>query len=189
VGDERITPPAADELASCFAAHAGEMFGYACALARGDTELAGDLVQAAFQAAARAWPVLRDLAEEQQRGWLRRTVANMVVSGMHREAAFRDRLARIEMRNRRPGAGASGPAVSPVTLEHGWQLIGELPEQQHVIALMHWQLDMKETEIAEVLGLTIKTVSSTLHRVEARLITLLDPGQRPGPGEQEGEPS
>ena len=52
----------AEELAACFTAHARELFGYACVLARGDRALAEDLVQAAFEAAAGrggrcgAWP-------------------------------------------------------------------------------------------------------------------------------------
>jgi DNA-directed RNA polymerase specialized sigma24 family protein len=55
VGEERICPRDADELAACFAAHAAGLFGYACVLARGDRALADDLVQAAFEAAAREW--------------------------------------------------------------------------------------------------------------------------------------
>jgi DNA-directed RNA polymerase specialized sigma24 family protein len=63
VGDERITPHHADELSRCFTAHARELFGYACVLVRGNRPLAEDLVQVTFEAAARTWRVLRDLAE------------------------------------------------------------------------------------------------------------------------------
>ena len=42
----------------CFKAHARDLFGYACVLARGDQTQAEDLVQGAFEAASRAWPVL-----------------------------------------------------------------------------------------------------------------------------------
>ena len=80
------------------------LFGYACVLARGDRALADDLVQAAFEAAARDWGILRCLAEEQRRAWLRTTVANIAVSGFRREAAWRDRLPRIEARYRKAPA-------------------------------------------------------------------------------------
>ena len=93
MGEERICPRDAAELAACFAAHAGSLFGYARVLARGDRALADDLVQAAFEAAARDWATVRCLAEAQRRSWLRTTVANKAVSGFRREAAWRDRPA------------------------------------------------------------------------------------------------
>lgn len=189
MGDERITPPNADDLARCFAAHAREIFGYACALARGNRARAGDLVQAAFEAAAQAWPVLRDLADEQRRGWLRRAVAGVAVSGFGREAAFRERPARIEVPSQPGQAGPGGLVFSPVTLERCGQVIGELPDRQHAIALMRWQLDMKEAEIAAALGIAETAVSSTLDRVSQKLIALLEPGHGPGGDDQEGAPS
>ena len=100
MSDARISAQDADELAACFTADARGLFGYACVLTRGDRALAEDLVQAAFEAAGRAWPVLRCLADEQRRAWLRTTLANTAVSGYRREAAFRDRLPRIESRYR-----------------------------------------------------------------------------------------
>ena len=98
MGDEAISARDADELAACFAAQARELYGYACVIARGDRPQADDLVQAAFEAAARAWWTLRCLTEDQRRGWLRKTLANIAVSGFRRDAAFRTRLARIEAR-------------------------------------------------------------------------------------------
>lgn len=174
-GDDQITPDDADELADCFAACAREIFGHACALARGDREQAGDLVQAAFQAAARAWPGLGHLAEEQRRGWLRTAVENIAVSGLHRETAVRGRPAQIEARSPSGPAGSGEVAFTEITLERCWQLIGELPERQHPIALMCWQLDMKEAEIAAVLGVAEKSVSETLDRVGRKLTALLGP--------------
>ena len=55
MGDEAISVRDAEELAACFARHARELFGYACVIARGDPVQADDLVQASFEAAARAW--------------------------------------------------------------------------------------------------------------------------------------
>ena len=190
MGDERITPHDADELADLFAAHAPEVFGHACALARGDRALADDLVQAAFEAAARAWrALLRDLGEEQRRSWLRSTVANIAVSGFRREAAFRDRLVRIEVRYRKTPADPSDQAFSAITLERCWQIIRNLPERQHAIALMRWQLDMKEAEIALVLDVAETTVSATLHRVRRKLIEQLGPDHPYRAGQGEGAPS
>jgi RNA polymerase sigma-70 factor (ECF subfamily) len=176
VGDHhKITPHDAAELAACFKAHASRLFGHACVLARGDRALADDLVQATFEAAARVWQTLRSLAEEQLRGWLRSTLANIAASGFRREAAFRDRLPQIEARYRGTQADPSEQAFSAIALERCWRIIREMPKGQHVVAVLRWQLGMKEAEIAAVLGIAESTVSAQLHRARRNLIKQLGP--------------
>ncbi len=180
MSDGRISPHEAAELAACFQAHARDLFGYACMLTRGDRAWARDLVQAAFEAAGRAWPVLEYLTEEQRRGWLQRTLANIVVDGFRRETPLRDRLPRIEARARKvqadlPGQAPPGQELSAIALERCWQIIQGLPERQHVVALLRWQLDMKESEIASVLGMDAKTVSAQLERARRKLIVAFGP--------------
>ncbi len=175
MSEGRISPREAGELAACFKAHARDLFGHACALTRGDRALAEDLVQAAFEAAAEAWQVLGDLTEEQRRGWLRRTLANMAIDGFRRETAFRDRLPRIEALFRKiqadpPEQAPPEQVLSSITVERCWRIIQGLPERQHAVALLRWQLDMKESEIASVLGLDAKTVSVHLYRIRRRLL-------------------
>jgi RNA polymerase sigma-70 factor, ECF subfamily len=175
VSEGQISPREAEELAACFRAYARDLFGYACVLTRGDRALAEDLVQAAFEAAGRAWQVLGDLAEEQRRGWLWRTLANIAVDGFRRETAFRDRLPRIEVLHRKIQADPPEQALSSIALERCWRIIQGLPERQHAVALLRWQLDMKESEIATVLGMDEKTVSVHLHRVRRKLIVQFGP--------------
>jgi len=175
VGEERISRAHADELAACFAAEAAGLFGYACLLARGDRALADDLVQAAFEAAARAWGILRCLAVEQRQVWLRTTVANLAVSRFRREAAWRDRLPRIEARYRKAQVDTEALALSSVALERCWQIIQRMPERQHAVAVLRWQQDLKVTEIAEKLSMAEKTVSVHLHRARRQLIAQLGP--------------
>ena len=171
----RISPRYAAELAACFEAHARELFGHACVLAREDRTQAEDLVQAAFEAACWAWHVLRGLAEEQRRYWLRRTLANIAVSRFRREAEFRDRLPRIEIRYRKIQADPAEQAFSAITLERCWAIIQRMPERQHAVALLRWRLDMKEADIAAILGMNPTTVSVYLHRARRRLIAELGP--------------
>jgi RNA polymerase sigma factor (sigma-70 family) len=173
VSERKISPHDAQELEACFRAQASDLFGYACAVTRGDQGLAHDLVQAAFEAATRAWPELRDLPVEQRDSWLRRTLAGIAVTGFRREAAFRDRLPRIELLYRKVPADPLEQAFSAITLERCWQVIQGLPEQQHATALMRWGLDMKEAEIAAVLGTGEKTVSVHLYRVRRKLLLQL----------------
>ncbi len=175
MSEDMISPQDAEELAGCFSRYAGHLFGYACVLVRGDQALAEDLVQAAFEAAGRAWQVLRGLAEEQRGSWLRRTLANLAASSFRREAALRDRLPRIEIRYRRTPVDPVEQAFSSIVLDRCWRIIQHLPERQHAVAVLRWQLDLKETEIAVVLGMAEKTVSTHLLRVRRKLIAQLGP--------------
>ena len=171
----RVSPHEAQELEACFRAHASNLFGRACVMTCGDQALAHDLVQAAFEAATLAWQTLRGLAEEQRRNWLYRTMANIAVSGFRREAAFRDRLPRIESLYRKVQVDPLEQAISSIMLERCWQVIRGLPERQHAVALLRWGLDMKEGEIAAVLDMAEKTVSVHLHRVRRKLVEQLGP--------------
>ncbi len=175
MSEGKISPHEAQELEVCFRAHARELFGYACAVTRGDQALADDLVQAAFEAAALAWQALRGLAEEQRLGWLHRTLANIAVNGVRREAAFRNRLPRIEALYRKIQVDPLEQALSSIALERCWRVIQGLPQQQHAVALLRWGLDMKEGEIAAVLGMDEKTVSVHLYRTRRKLLLQLGP--------------
>jgi RNA polymerase sigma-70 factor (ECF subfamily) len=175
VGEGTISRRDADELAACFAADAAGLFGYACVLARGDRALADDLVQAGFEAAARAWGMLRCLEDRQRQAWLRATVANIAVSAFRREAALWDRFERIEARYRPPQADTEALAFSLIALERCWKIIKDMPERQHAVAVLRWLQDMKETEIAAALGMAEKTVSVHLHRARRQLIAQLGP--------------
>ena len=190
MSEGKISPHEAAELALCFQAQAQDLFGYACVLTLGDRALAEDLVQATFEAAGQAWQVLSDLVEEQRRSWLRRTLANIAVDGFRRETPLRDRLPRIDALYRKilvgppeqappeqapPEQAPPEQALSSIALERCWQIIQGLPERQHAVALLRWQLDMKESEIATVLGMDEKTVSVHLHRVRRKLVVQLGP--------------
>ena len=169
----KFSPHEAQELEACFRAYARYLFERACVLTRGDQALAHDLVQAAFEAAAMTWASLRGLADEQRRNWLYRTMANIAVNGFRREAAFRDRLPRIETLYRKVQVDPLEQAISSIMLERCWQVIQGLPSRQHAVALLRWGLDMKQDEIAAVLTMSEKTVSVHLSRVRRKLLAQL----------------
>jgi hypothetical protein len=80
-------------------------------------------VQAAFEAAARDWATVRRLAEAQRLVWLRTTAANIAVSGFRREAAWRDRLPRIEARYRTAEVDLPAQAFTSIVLERCWKIM------------------------------------------------------------------
>jgi RNA polymerase sigma factor (sigma-70 family) len=91
--EHRVWSRDAEELAACFTVHARDLYGYACVLTGADRPLAGDLVQAAFEAATAVWCTLRDLPADQRYDWLRDTLAAAI--------------------QRRTGHPAGGEFVSP----------------------------------------------------------------------------
>lgn len=175
----------AEELGECFAAYAPGLFGYACALTRGDHALADDLVQAAFMAAARQWPTLRCLRDAQRLRWLHTTVGNLAISAFRRNEAFGDRLPRLEAVFRPASADTHAEAVSGIALQRCWRAIQALPPQQHAVAVMRWLFAMTNTQIAAALGIADGTVAAHLSAVRGKLKAGLGPydpfGSEDGP--------
>ena len=153
------------------------------------TALADDLVEAAFEAAGRSSCTVRCLAEDRRRGWLRATLANIAISGFRRDAALRDRLPRIEARYRGSPPDTPGQALSSIVLERCWKIIEGMPERQHAVALLRWQQDMKEGEVAVALGMAEKTVSAHLHRARRMLMAQLGPDYPFARQDAKGAPS
>jgi RNA polymerase sigma-70 factor, ECF subfamily len=185
VSGERIPRDHAEELGDCFAAYSRGLFGYACALTRGDHALADDLVQATFVAAARQWPTVRCLCDAQRLRWLHTTVGHLAVSGFRRNGALGDCLPRLETVSRPPPADTHADAVSAIALERCWQAIQALPPKQHAVAVLRWLLDMTNTEIAASLDIADGTVAAHLSAVRGKLKAALGPydpfGSEDGP--------
>jgi RNA polymerase sigma-70 factor, ECF subfamily len=67
---------------------------------------------------------------------------------------------------------------SAADLERCWRIIRDMPEREYAISLLRWQLDMKEAEIAAILGLPEKTVSAHLSRARHKLVGQPGPNHR-----------
>ena len=167
-GEPRIPRRQVTELSAFFAAHDRWLFGHACVRTRGDRELAADLVQDTFEAAARAWATLRGHAEGRQRAWLLGTLANKDISD------FRRRQPDIQARYQPAAADTAAQALSAIALERAREIIGEMPPRQQEIALMRWQDRMKATEIAAALGVAEGTVHAHLHTARGKLVAGLE---------------
>ena len=167
------------ELTSFFAAHDQWLFGHACVRTRGDRELAANLVQDTFEAAARAWATLRGHASGRQRAWLLGTLANKDVSEFRRKAfrrkeAFRRRQPDIQARSQPTAADTAAQALNATALERAREIIEEMPPRQRMIALMRWQDRMKAAEIAAELGVAEGTVHAQLHTARGKLVAGLE---------------
>lgn len=162
-----------DELSGCFTAHAARLFGYAKWLTQGETQLAEDLVQDAFQEAARNWQLLRTLSEEQRKQWLRTTARNLAVSMFRHAAVSRDH--QQDTVTQPVAVDTYDAALSAIAIQHCWAVIKRMPRRQHQVALMRWHEGMKIREIADLLGMAEGTVSAHLAKARKELTAELQP--------------
>jgi RNA polymerase sigma factor (sigma-70 family) len=150
-----------NELAGFFAAHDRWLFGHACVRTQGDRDLAADLVQDTFEAAAVAWAVLRGHAAGRQRAWLLGTLAHKDIRNLRRKAAFR---------RRQPEA----QALNAIALARAREVIDGMPPRQKEIALLRWRDHLRAAEIAVVLGIAEGTVHAQLHGARRKLVAGLE---------------
>lgn len=159
-----------NELACFFAAHDRWLFGHACVRTRGDRDLAADLVQDTFEAAALAWAVLREHPSGRQRAWLLTTLAHKDISDLRRKAAFRRREPEIHARYRATEADTEAQALNAIALATAREIIDGMPPRQKEIALMRWRDRMRAAEIAAALGIAEGTVHAQLHGARRKLV-------------------
>jgi RNA polymerase sigma factor (sigma-70 family) len=162
------------ELAEFFAAHDQWLFGHACARTRGDRELAADLVQDTFEAAARAWGMLREHASGRQRAWLLSTLAHKDISDFRHQEAFRRRQPDIHARYQPTAADTEAEALNAIALARAREIIEDMPPRQREIALLRWQDHLRIAEIATRLGVAEGTVHAQLHTARRKLIAGLE---------------
>jgi len=162
------------ELAGFFTAHDQWLFGHARVRTQGDRELAADLVQDTFEAAAIAWAALREHPAGRQRAWLLATLAHKDISDLRRKAAFRRREAEIHARYQATPADTEAQALNAIALARAREIIDDMPPRQKEIALMRWRDRMRATEIAAVLGIAEGTVHAQLHGARRKLVAGLE---------------
>lgn len=162
------------ELSGFFVAHDQWLFGHACVRTRGDRDLAADLVQDTFEAAAVAWSVLREHPSGRQRAWLLATLAHKDISGLRRKAALRRREPEIRARYQATPADTEAQALNAIALARAREIIDGLPPRQKEIALLRWRDHLRATEIAAVLGIAEGTVHAQLHGARRKLVAGLE---------------
>jgi len=171
------------ELTDFFAAHDRWLFGHACVRTRGDRELAADLVQDTFEAAARAWDMLRGHASHRQRAWLLSTLTHKDISDFRRREAFLRRQPDIHARYQPTPADTEAEALNAIALARAREIIEGMPPRQREIALLRWQDHLRIAEIAARLGVAEGTVHSQLHNARRKLIAGLEPYYPSGEGD------
>jgi RNA polymerase sigma factor (sigma-70 family) len=148
----------------------------------GDRELAADLVQDTFEAAARAWAALRGQGAGRQRAWLLSTLAHKNISDFRRQEVLRRRQPDIQARYQPTAADTAAQALNAIALARARarEIIAEMPPRQREIARLRWPDQLRTAEIADRLGLAEGTVHAHLHAARRKLIAGLEPYYRAG---------
>lgn len=160
--------PSGPDFADLFAAHRVEAFRLAYLLC-GDRDRADDLVADAFVKVYRRW---RKGGIDNPRAYLRRTVVNEANSRFRRVALERREAARQWGDDR----GVKGPDDQVAESEAVAAALAKLPVRQRSAVVLRYYADLPEREVAEILGVSIGTVKSSVSRALERMRPLLAEG-------------
>lgn len=114
-----------------------------------DPDAAADAADEAFARAFERWRRVSTMSSPA--GWLHQVGANALRRAKRRRA--------MEGRRARPGPGAEHPALPDPEL---WDAVRALPERQRHAVVLRYLGDLPEAEIADAMGISRGTVSSTL---------------------------
>jgi RNA polymerase sigma-70 factor, ECF subfamily len=157
---EPITANWRTELEQCFLHCARRVNRHVFFVARGDRELTADVVQEAFHEAAEDWGKVRRYDDEQRVAWLCRTATNIAIDHFRRNETARRKQPDVLHRYQRPAADTPTEALTEAALDQCWKVIGQMPPQRHLVALLRWKCGYQNREIAKMLGIAEGTVSA-----------------------------
>jgi RNA polymerase sigma-70 factor (sigma-E family) len=154
---------AADDLVqSLYRAHAAALIRLALLLV-GDRQSAEDVVQDAFMGLYRSLPGLHD------RGKALPYVRTAVINGCRSVQRARRRIALHPVLYDPPVWSAESAAIAGEERREVLAAVARLPRRSREVLALRYFLDLPETEIAAVLGVSRGTVSSTASRALAAL--------------------
>ena len=156
---------ATDEFTQMYAAYHAEALRLAYLLC-GDRFRAEDAVAEAF---VKVYRQMRRGGVEQPRAYLRRAVVNEINSRFRRLAIER----REAVRRSGDARGLRGAAEDIADTDQIFAALRHLPTRQRQVVVLRFYEDLLEKDIAEVMGISVGTVKSTLHRGLERLRELV----------------
>jgi RNA polymerase sigma-70 factor (sigma-E family) len=130
-------------------------------LLTGNTADAEDLVQAALAKTYLAWNRIEDRAALD--GYVRRAMVNTHISWWRRRRVEEYPTDEI------PDQAVADHAVASDLQETLRRAIDRLPQRMRAAVVLRFYEDMTEAEVAEVLGVSLGTVKSTVSRAVAKL--------------------
>ncbi len=166
----RIPPMHWDEIAVRYMQLRDGLVKFANRLLGGDRHMAHDLVQETFKAAALQWETLRTRSEGIQRAWLYRVLKNKVFDQW---GAARGCAGSVSSQEMVSDLETPRTAISNLLLQKCWKVIDSMPCAQRRVALLKWQGEWTNREIAAHLDIAPSTVRVHLRNARNTLVTEL----------------
>jgi RNA polymerase sigma-70 factor (sigma-E family) len=135
-------------------------------LLTGNVADAEDLVQAALAKTYLAWDRIEDRGALD--GYVRRAIVNTHISWWRRRRVEEYPTDEI------PDQAVADHAITSDLQETMRRAVDRLPERMRAAVLLRYYEDMTEAEVADVLGVSLGTVKSTVSRAVAKLRTDAD---------------
>ena len=129
-------------------------------LMTGNVDIAHEVADEAFARAFLHWRRVSEMASPT--GWTCRVAFNLA-----RRRGRRANLERALLRKARP------PTAVPAPAGEAWLAVKQLPDRQRTTVVLRFVADLREAEIAELMGVSRSTVSSTLAAARHSLSRLL----------------
>jgi RNA polymerase sigma-70 factor (sigma-E family) len=140
-------------------------------LLTGDMGKAEDLAQETFLRLARHWDRARTV--EYPSAYARRALVNLVLDSSTKRSRQSQELGSGDELDTHAD-GSADRALSAIEDAAGFRsAVLQLPRRQQVILMLRYLYDLPEREVADVLGCSVGTVSSTASRAAARLAQVL----------------
>jgi RNA polymerase sigma-70 factor (sigma-E family) len=143
-----------------FVAARGQALHRTAYLLTGDWALAEDLVQTSF---ARAYPRWSRIAAEDPEGYVRRVLVNTWSSWWRRR--WRGEMPTSEL----PETASSDAFAVADSRSALRSALERLPRRQRAVVVLRFHEDLSETQVADLLGVSVGTVKSTASKALARL--------------------
>jgi len=137
----------------------------------GDVETGRDLAAEAFSRAFERWE--REDPPRSPDAWVMAVGINAGRRRWHRRRLEAEHLARL-------GTEASATTGDVTADPELWVAVAALAPREREAVVLRYVADLKERDIAEVMGIEVGTVSATLHRARARLRAALEGAQHDG---------
>lgn len=128
----------------------------------GDRYAAEDLLQSALFSTYRAWDRISDKAAVG--GYLRRTMTNLHISAWRRR-----KLSEYPTEELPETVGDTDEMGGTELRAVLWQALARLPEQQRTMLVLRYYEGRTDPEIADILGISVGTVKSSIWRSLRRL--------------------
>ena len=157
--------PNREEVEQAYLLHAAAVLRHATRAAQGDRHRAEEATQDAFVAAWRDWTRFRRLPPEQQLTWLRTRARWLVIDSWRREAG--PVFPSDDIPDQPTPDTIEDLALSAVTLDRFWKVMGAMPQRARRAAYLRWHEDQTMDSIAARLGIDRATVARDLRVVRA----------------------